>query len=312
MKILVFGSNSPIGTCLVDCGRRRNHTIIRHTHEPCEGNHTWGNCLDWDMVFDTIHKWSPNYIVSLIGFNGNIELNQKRPADICDWTVQMNRNIMDMAARMDFVKKCLIPLSSCSYPWNKEILKESEYYDGPCHPTVEAHGYARKYLFTLGQQLNKQCGNKFVFPVLNNNFGIEDYWDRPNKLKVFGTLIKRFCDAKREKLPEVTIWGTGLARREGICFEDSGRLLLDVLEKYEDYGQPLNLGLGYDINIAQLCTLIAKYSGYEGKIVYDKTKPEGQMKKLLDVSKAKSLGFLPKIELQDGIKFTVQWYMENK
>ncbi len=303
--ILLFGSNSMIGKAITEYCKLWHYDIKGYDRHQC-------NCLDFDKVYNIFQKHEdniPEYVISLVGINGNITFNQECPGEICGQTIQMNLNIMKASIAWA-VKKVLIPISSCAYA-PKPLLKEEEFLKGQPHASVEAHGYARRFLYILGQQYNKQYGNRFVFPVLNNTFGPNDYFERPEKLKVFGTLIKRFIEAKRSNTAEIEIWGKSNSKesafREGLYNEDAGRLLLKCLLEYENYSLPLNIGLGTDISIYDLAYLIKEKTCYNGKIKWVEGE-QGQMKKLLDVSRAKSLGYEPEFTLEQGIERAIEWY----
>lgn len=269
--------------------------------------------LNQEWLDAVIHKYQPERIIALQGYNGNITLNLTEPATIYFQTVRMLMNVME-SSMLNKVQKVLIPISSCAYDGYTELLKEENFLDGKCHESVIAHGMARRGVYVYGQCLNKQFGKKsckFIFPVLNNCFGPHDRFLEPKRLKIFGTLIKRIIDAKRQNLSEIEVWGTGEARREGLGADCAGKLLIDVLDRYEDYSLPINLGLGYDISIYELTCLIRKLVGFKGRVFYNSSKPNGQMKKLLDVSKAKSMGFTPKQSLEEALAYTIKWYQQT-
>lgn len=166
-------------------------------------------------------------------------------------------------------------------------------------------------MFVYGQQLNKQFGNKFIFPIFNNCYGPFDRFAEPERLKVFGTLVQRFIRAADDNDSHIVIWGTGNARREGLFSYDAGSLIIQMLMSYDDYEMPLNLGLGTDISIRDLSYLLKDLTGFKGGIQFDDSKPEGQLKKLLDTTRAKSLGLTPQYTLEQGLTETINWYRSN-
>jgi len=208
------------------------------------------------------------------------------------------------------VSKIVNLLSSCAYE-PKEILEEKDFLSGTTDESVESHGLARKGVFAYGKFLNKQYGLNSVGVVLNNCYGYAAF-DRPHKLKVADNLVKKFVDAKYNNDKEVVVWGTGNPLRELLFCEDAAEGVVKVLEHYEDNNEVINIGGGKDISIINLANLIKELVGFEGKIVLDTSKADGQMKKLLCNKKMREvLGWEPPTSLKEGLKLTIQHYTDN-
>ncbi len=184
------------------------------------------------------------------------------------------------AARNYDVKKVLSVIPSCAYP-SLDLLKEEDFFNGAPHPSVSAHAFAKRNLVAYGQILSEMSDTKYISVVLNNCTGPYDNFDI-EKTKVFGGLIAKFCKAVKEGKNEVECFGDGSPRREYIFSEDAATGIVKALQMYEDTTLPLNIGWGVDYSIKEIAEMIAVLSHFTGEIVWNKTYPNGAMKKLLD------------------------------
>lgn len=308
--VLVLGSNSMLGRAIVKVLELQNYRIWEHTHEQAD-------LTDYKKTDELIgyfcRKYQPRpstFIIHCGGFNGNISFNSVYPAEIYSRTARMALNVLELAAKYK-IDKVVSLVSSCSYPHHLEILREEDFLKGEPHPTVEAHGYAKRILFEYSRQLYKQFGLVSVCAILNTCFGPHDSYDL-NKTKVVGSLIKKIVDAKNNGDTEVVLWGSGSPRRELIYSEDAANLVVNTLKYYGDVTLPINLGIGWDISIAKLAQLISNIVKYEGRIVWDVSRADGQMKKLLDVSRMhKLLPPYPFQALWDSLYNTIEWYKKK-
>lgn len=311
-KVMITGGGSMImravEKALHKYARWGEVEIIRHK-----------NCdlTDQSQFRARIKAFQPDYVIHGAGYNGNIQFNQKYMAVIFWRTAQMALNVLSVCSDWRIPKVVSI-LPSCAYSYAdkegkpKELLREEEFEDGPPHPSVECHGLAKRVLFDYSRMISQQYGLNYVCCVLNNAYGPHDSFD-PDKTKVIGGLIKKFVDAQENNLPSVECWGTGSPRREFIYSEDAGEGIVRVLEEYDDFSLPINLGCGYDISIKELAELIAQLVGYKGEIKWDVSKGDGQMKKLFSNIRMKELlRWEPKIHLVTGLSRTITWYKENK
>lgn len=302
-KILVFGKTSMIGRAIFKYTQQNNlYNFIFIGRE-------YGNLLNRDNIRLVLDYYKPTYIINLLGYNGGITLNATQPADIFRNTIVLNMNVFEEAVHHN-IKKVITPLTSCGYPYNREVLKEEEFLLDKPHPSVSAHGYARRLIFNYATELHKQYGNRFVFTIFNNNYGPNARYNEPDRLKVADALIQKFINAKRQNLPSLQLFGDGSPRRELIYCEDSAEALIHFLEHYEQYDLPINVGTGVDVSIRELATLIAQQCDFRGEILWGGG-PNGQMKKLLDVTRMREYGFECKTNLEEGIKKTVEWYNQN-
>jgi GDP-L-fucose synthase len=208
------------------------------------------------------------------------------------------------------VKKVVIPLTSCGYPVTDAPLKESQYEEGKPHPSVAAHANCKRGILQYGRYLNQQFGNRFVFVIFNNLFGDNARWECSDRMKVADSLIKRFTDCIYNHDDKIEIWGSGNVYRELMYADNAAEACLWALQNYDDYEEPINIGHGADISIRELAEIIKEKSGFEGKLVFDTSKPDGAKSKLLDVSKMRKCGFEPKINVHQGIERTIEAYKE--
>jgi GDP-L-fucose synthase len=238
-------------------------------------------------------------LFALAARTGNIKVNGEIPADIYRDNILIGTNTLD-AARMAGVGKITQIIPSCSYPGDKELLSEHQFLDGPSHPSVACHGLARRSSYLYGKLLNNQYGLDVSSVVVNNSYSELESVNL-EKTKFFGSLVKKFVDAKRNDDPCVTVWGTGKPRREVIHGEDVARGLIAVAESKKEF--PLiNIGTGVDYSIKEYAQMIRGIVGYKGEIEFDTSKTDGQCRKLLDVSfMEKDLSFEPSIGIIEGV-----------
>ena len=298
-RVLVTGPNSMIGRAIIESLRNRSAIIWAAFHEDV-------NLVDNYSVRHCFEVSEPDYVIHAAGWNGGIEWNKKYPADIFYRTSQMALNVLKCCEQYG-IQKCLSILASCSYPNNQEsVLKEDTLWDGAPNGTVECHGLSKRILDAYSRQLRKQYDLNAVTVVLTNSYGPHDSFDL-EKTKVVGALIRKFVEAKKNSSPRVECWGTGSPKREFMFCKDAGESIVQALEKYNEE-IPLNIGTGEEVTIKELVEIIAKNVDYGGEVFWDTSKPDGQMKKLLDTSKMKSIFDIDLVSLEEGIKQTIDWY----
>lgn len=250
-------------------------------------------------------------VIHLAANVGGIGYNLQKPAELFDDNILMGVNMM-RAAYLAGVKKFVALGTICCYPKFTPVpFKEDDLWNGYPEETNASYGLAKKMQLVQAKAYQKQYGFNAIFLLPVNLYGPGDKFD-PKQSHVIPALIKKFYDAKKLGLSEVVVWGTGKATREFLYVDDAAEGILTAAEKYNK-PDPVNLGFGFEISIKDLAEMIKKYSGYNGKIVWDKTKPDGQPRRWLDVSKAKKeFGFVAKTSLKKGLRETVNWYMNAK
>jgi GDP-L-fucose synthase len=297
-SIFVTGASSQISSYLTQSLMKKdlgNRVIAPKGRQNC-------NCLN----YEDIRKWLVNHgpfdtCIMLAARTGNIKVNREQPAEIYRDNLLIGINTLD-ACRVAGVKRIVMILPSCSYSGSAELLREEEYLDGAPHESVFCHGAARRAVWSYGSLLNKQYGMEVIGVVVNNSYSERESVDL-EKTKFLGSLIKKFVDAKRNNSPFVEVWGTGRVRREVLHAEDVASGLIAATESYNNSQEVLNVGWGADFTIAEYCGVIKQVVQYDGEVRFDHSKPEGQPRKLLDVTKMDSLlGWRPKVTLGEGIR----------
>lgn len=250
-------------------------------------------------------------IIHLAANVGGIGFNRKYPADLFDDNILMGTNMM-RAARVTAVKKYVTLGTICSYPKYTNVpFKESDLWLGYPEETNAAYGLAKKMQLVQAQAYRQQYGFNAIFLLPVNLYGPGDNYD-PKYSHVIPALIRKFINAKTRGSKHVEVWGTGDASREFLYVEDAARGILLASEKYNKK-DPVNLGAGFEIKIKDLAILIKNLTGYKGKIVWDKSKPDGQPRRMLNIDKAKNeFGFLATTTLEAGLKKTIKHYLNEK
>ena len=248
---------------------------------------------------DWLAKARPDAVFLAAGLVGGIHANDSYPADFIAVNLAIALNVI-RGAHQAGVKKLLALGSSCIYPrLAPQPMTEDALLTGPLEPTNEWYAVAKIAAIKLCQAYRKQHGSDFVSVMPTNLYGRNDNY-HPVNSHVPAALIRRFHEAKTAKAPAVTVWGSGTPRREFIFADDAADACVFVMKHYSGAGI-LNIGTGEDIPIGGFAELIADVVGYQGKIVYDTSRPDGAPRKLLDGSRLKKLGWAPATPLRDGL-----------
>lgn len=249
-------------------------------------------------------------IIHLAANVGGIGYNREFPATLFDDNILMGTFMM-MAAREAKVKKYVAMGTICAYPKFTPVpFKEENLWDGYPEETNAPYGLAKKMQLVQAQAYKLQYGFNAIFLLPVNLYGPGDNFN-PKSSHVIPALIRKFVEAKKNGDKNVVVWGTGKASREFLYVDDAAEAILLATEKYDKI-DPVNLGAGREIKIQDLVGLIEKNTGFKGKVVWDKTKPDGQPRRMLDVSRAKKeFGFRAKSSFEKGLKETIDWYKAN-
>ena len=251
---------------------------------------------------DFFAQQRPDYVFLAAARVGGILANNSYPADFIYQNLMIEANVIE-SARLSGVSKLLCLGSTCIYPkMAPQPLKEEYLLTGPLEPTNEWYAVAKIAGIKMCQAYQRQYGSKFISAMPTNLYGPEDNFDLESS-HVMPALIRKFHEAKAVNAPTVTVWGSGKPLREFLHVDDCAAACLYLMEQYEDEGI-VNIGVGEDISIAGLAGLVGEAVGYQGKIVYDSSKPDGTPRKLVDTSKINGLGWRAGIALQEGIKST--------
>lgn len=249
-------------------------------------------------------------VIHLAARVGGIGFNQKNPGPLFFDNIMMGTQLMD-AARINGVEKFVQVGTVCSYPkFTPTPFKEESLWDGYPEETNAPYGIAKKALLVMAQAYRQQYGMNIIYLIPVNLYGPKDNFNLESS-HVIPALIRKFTEAVKTNAEEVEVWGTGSASREFLYVKDAAEGILAAAECY-DKPEPVNLGTGREITISNLVNLIAQLSGYKGRIIWNRIKPDGQPRRCLDVSKAKyEFGFEAKTELTVGIRETIEWYLNN-
>jgi len=259
----------------------------------------WENCVKAVVDMDIV--------IHLAGKVGGIGFNKKYPATLFYDNAIIGIQVME-AARREGVQKFVAVGTVCAYPKFTPVpFKEEDLWNGYPEETNAPYGIAKRFLLVQAQAYREQYGFNAIYLLPVNLYGPRDNFD-PGRSHVIPALIKKMVDAKLEGKKDVVVWGTGKASREFLYVEDAAEGVLLATEKY-DKPDPVNLGASREITIKELVDLIAQLVGYDGKIMWDTSKPDGQPRRCLDTSKAKKeFGFEARTDFKEGLKRTIEWY----
>jgi len=256
-----------------------------------------------NRYFDTFR---PIYVLMIAGKVGGIAANVSDPVGFVDENVRISLNLFHACLKYQ-AEKALFLGSSCIYPASFDTpIPESALLTGPLEPTNEGYALSKIVGLRLASYYRHQHGLVTVCPMLSNVYGTGDQFDL-QRSHVLSALVRRFVDARDEGADLVTLWGTGRARREFLHCDDAARAVLFFMDRVET-SDHINIGPGSDLTIAALAQQVAFAAGYSGAVVWDHTKPDGMLRKCLDVSLARKLGFSAMVSLKDGIARTVREY----
>ena len=252
----------------------------------------------------------PEYVLLAAARVGGILANSTYPADFVRENLAIETNVIDSAWR-NGVRKLLFLGSSCIYPrLAPQPMREDHLLTGPLEPTNEPYAIAKIAGLKMCQAYRKQYGFDAICAMPTNLYGPGDNFS-DHDAHVLPALLRRFHEAKESGAPEVVLWGSGQPRREFLYVDDLADACLFLLQRYQDE-QPINVGWGRDLTIAELAETIARTVGFSGRTRYDPSKPDGTPRKLLDTTRLTALGWTPRTELATGILATYEWFLNNR
>ena len=256
-----------------------------------------------------ILREKPEYVILAAAKVGGIMANIKAPAEFLYDNLAIQNNIIE-ASHINGVKKMLFLASSCIYPRESpQPMKEEYLLAGKPEPTNEGYALAKIIGIKLCEMYNRQYGTDYISVMPCNIYGIGDNFDLDNS-HVVAALIRKFYEAKIKDADKVEVWGTGNARRELMFVDDLADACFYLFNNYSG-NEFFNVGTGIDHSIKELVKIISDVVGYEGKIEFDTSKPDGMPQKLMDISKLKDKGWVAKTSLREGIEKTYKYYQEE-
>jgi len=316
MKIYIAGHRGMVGGAILRQVQARKDagedlTLITRRHADLD-------LTNQQAVRDFMQAEQPDQVILAAAKVGGIVANNSYPAQFIYENLMIECNVIH-AAHSAGVQRLLQLGSSCIYPrMAPQPMAEDALLTGPLEPTNEPYAIAKIAGIKLCESYNRQYGRDYRSVMPTNLYGPGDNF-HPENSHVLPALIRRFHEAARDGLEEVTIWGSGTPRREFLHVDDMAEASLFVLdldkETYNRETEPMlshiNVGCGTDIPILELAQLVAKVTGFGGRIATDPTKPDGTPRKLMDVSRLERLGWQAKMDLEEGIRQTYDWFLAH-
>jgi GDP-L-fucose synthase len=303
MTILVAGATGLVGSAIIQELKSQNKSAIGISSKDVD-------LLDRDKTFEFIENLKPDAIIDSAAKVGGIGGNNSYPVEFLSQNLQIQSNLMD-AAHAAKVSKFVFLGSSCIYPRDcAQPIKEEYLLTGELEQTNSAYSVAKIAGIELIKSYRKEYGYKWISVMPTNMYGQNDNFDLENG-HVLPVLIRKFVEAKRSGSGKVTLWGSGSPLREFLHVDDLAKAVVLCMDKYDDSKQ-INIGSGHEVSIKDLASKISNAVGFNGEIIWDSSKPDGTMRKVLDSSKIAKLGWKPLISLDQGIASTVEWYLQNK
>ena len=302
-KIFLCGHRGMVGSAILRALQKNGFSdiILRNRQEL--------DLLDQLAVNRFFAEERPDGVILAAARVGGIGANTRYPYEFLYENLQIQNNTIHAALKHG-VGKFVFLGSSCIYPREcPQPMKEEYLMTGPLEPTNEGYALAKIAGLRLLQYLRDEYGMKTLSVMPCNLYGPNDSFD-PVRAHVMSALVRKFVDARKKGANEVSLWGTGTARREFLHVDDFARALLLMIQRWEST-EIVNIGCGKDVSIRELAGMIAEASGYEGKILWDSSKPDGMPRKCLEVSKLKVIGFSPEVSLRTGIEELVRLYEES-
>ncbi len=301
--IYVAGGDTLLGVALRERLRADGYTHV--VGEPGEEP----DLSDERQVEDFFAAVRPEYVFLTAGASGGIHANQMYPAALMRDNLLVTTHVLHAAYRHGVVK-LLYLASSCSYPrMAAQPMRVESLLTGPLEPTNEAYALAKLAGLKLCQAYRQQYGAPFISAIPANAFGPHDDFSAENSHVIPG-LIRRFHEARCQGQPEVRIWGSGMPRREFIYSHDLADACLFVMRKY-DSAEPINLGGGRELSIADTARVIADVVGYRGRLSFDTTRPDGMLQKCLDSQPLQKLGWTPPTDFHTALTETYTWFCRH-
>lgn len=299
MTVVVAGGTGLAGSAIVRAFQAAGKEVISINRAVCD-------LLDREATIEFIGKAKPEVVVDAAAKVGGIGANNTFPVEFLVDNTRIQSNLMEAAHFAD-VPRFVFLGSSCIYPRDcAQPIKEEYLLTGPLEQTNSAYAIAKIAGIELIKSYRKEYQHRWISLMPTNLYGPRDNFDLQHA-HVLPALIRRFVEAKKSGVDTVTLWGTGSPKREFLHVDDLARAVVLASEKY-DASEHLNIGSGEDLTIKELAEMIARLAGFTGRIAWDSSKPDGTPRKVLDVTKVKSLGWSPEISLENGIASTIDWY----
>jgi GDP-L-fucose synthase len=292
-----------VGRAIVRIARNQGISeIVEVTSKTCD-------LTDPNNTHQLLMDTKPDVVIDAAAKVGGILANSSEPVEFMIDNLQIQTNLFSASHEAD-VKRVVFLSSSCVYPkYANQPIKESSLLTGSLEETNSAYAIAKISGMRLIQAYRQQYGRNWISVMPTNLYGTFDNFSTTSS-HVLPALIRKFHDAKLKNENQVTLWGTGKPQRELMEVDDFARALTLVINKYDDE-ETINIGVGKDQTIREIAQIIKEVIGFNGEIVWDTSKPDGTPRKLLEISKLRTLGFEPEFNLKEGVAKTYKWFLEQ-
>jgi len=303
-KIYVAGHNGMVGSAIVRLlKRRRFDNLILRSRDKLD-------LRDSLVVGKFFEAEKPDVVILAAARVGGIQANIDHPGEFLYENLAIQSNVIHQSFLAGVKNFCFLG-SSCIYPKEcPQPMREEYLLTGPLEPTNEGYALAKITGLKMIEFYRKQYGFNGISVMPCNLYGTNDSFD-PLHSHVLSALVKKMVDAVDSEAKSITIWGTGKARREFMHVDDAAEAILFLMQHY-DSPHIINIGWGEDVSVKELALLIAQKAGFEGKLIWDASRPDGMLRKCMEVSRMKNFGYTPKIALEKGIQKTIEEYKELK
>ena len=305
MKILVLGGHGFVGKTVMKVLQNSEHKAIALSRS--DGL----DLCDYSLTQKYFSNIQPEVIVNCAAKVGSLNYVTQQAAEVFDINMRMLLNIYKAAQEIVPQTVLLNPVANCAYPGDLESYVEDRFWDGKVHQSVLAYGNTRRMVLVLSETYSMQCGFKSINYHVPNMYGPYDSTD-PNKAHALNALVSRIVKAKKEKLPSIEVWGSGIAIREWLFAKDFARIVAETIARLSaDYGffDPVNIAQNFGLSIRELVELIVQEAGYEGEIVWNRNMPDGAPKKVMDDKRfCKLFPTFKFTNIKDGISETIKYY----
>lgn len=303
MSIVVAGDTGLVGSAIFQLLKANRENVVGINSKIVD-------LLNRRATFEFISDIKPSAVIDAAAIVGGIGANNTFPVDFLSKNLQIQTNLMDASHNAN-VERFVFLGSSCIYPREcPQPMKEEYLLTGPLETTNSAYAIAKIAGIELIKSYRKQFKRRWISLMPTNMYGPNDNFSLESG-HVLPALVNRFLSAVRNGDREVTLWGSGNPKREFLYSHDLARATVFLMENYDEDSH-INVGSGEDLPINELARLIAQEAGFSGEIKWDSSKPDGTPRKLLDVSRLRSLGWSPTVTLEEGIRLTIEWFKQNE
>jgi GDP-L-fucose synthase len=302
MKVLVLGDSGFVGNAVTAELRQRN---IPHVGA---SRNTGFDLRKAGELSALIRTSGATAIINCAAHVGGIEYGLRNPEAIFSDNSRMTLNVLEECSIANV--RLINPISNCAYPGDATIFRQNEFWDGAVHDSVYSYAQTRRFLVAGSSVYQQSCGLDVINIIFPNIYGPGDHLD-PVRAHALGGIISRMIQVMKNGEKEFTVWGTGKPIREWMYISDAANALVNAVFSNSSH-EALNLGIGKGISIANLVDTVAKYLDFHGHISFDESKPDGALKKIMEVDSGPvHLNWSPQVSFEDGVKLTTKWFLEQ-